>query len=108
MKRVFAFARPNNNIGISLIEHYCDSINTEFPTEELGGADLYILISDDADNSLMRLYRIVNSNITYMMAGSFTVVSDTYIVLDSRLKLILNTIKEVYTDVCMNLEMELL
>ena len=45
MKRVFAFVRPNNNIGISLIEHYCDSINTEFPTEELGGADFYMLIS---------------------------------------------------------------
>ena len=107
MKYVLAFTRPEDSIGISLIEHYYDSINT-VPTEELKGADLYMLISDDTDNSLMRLYRIVNSNITYMMAGSFTVVSDTYIVLDSRLKLILNTIKEVYTDTYMNLEMELL
>lgn len=106
MKRIFAFTRPNNNIGISLIEHYYDSINTEFPTKEFEGADLYLLISDDVDNNLMRLYRIINSNITYMMEGSFTVVSDTYIILDSRLKLIVNTIKEVYTDTYMNLEME--
>lgn len=102
MKHVLAFTRPENSIGIRLIEHYYDSINTEFPSEEFEGADLYMLISDDVDNNLMRLYRIINTNITYMMTGmtigSLTVDSDRYIIVDSRLKLILNTIKEVYTD----------
>lgn len=92
----FIYARPDNMNGVFMVEKYINTMSCDKVNEAFKNSDMYFLLSDDINPYLLRLYRIHNGNIVYMMSG-YNMSDDDRCIPDVRLTIILNTIREVYT-----------